>query len=267
MRLTLKVHLPIAHFFSVADACLDLPIDAEDPVISSRHLEDYFSRSRVRLSPDDFNLMEGGDEVITRLSEWSQGLCPPILWLEGPTLEVDDFENPLTSIAAKLVSTVAAHNLPAISYFCELPRTGEDRNTPEADGSISLLYALLRQFIETLPPRLETTIDFSEERFARLDGSLNTWTEAIELLGDLLSVLSGVVFCVIDGLHWLDDPGTDAPLAQLITALRHERLRVLFTTCGRSGCLLENLERDETLIVNGIAMLRDGPFHFNTGAM
>lgn len=187
-----------------------------------------------------------------------------MLWFVGPTLEVDGFENPLTSIAAKFVGMVAAHRLDVISYFCEVPRASAGHDTPEAEGAISLLYALLRQLVEKLPPRLDTAFDLSEVRFAKLDGSMNTWTEAIQLLWDLLSVLSGVVFCVIDGFHWLDGEGTDAPLAQLLTALRHDRLRVFFTTCGRSGCLLEYLERDEIFIMGGLTMLRDAHYDFDT---
>lgn len=250
--------------FANADINLDSHFGIEDVVINSRHLEDYFCRSRVRLSPDDFGPIAGGEEAVTRLSEWSQGLHPPMLWFEGPTLEADDFENPLTSIAAKFVSMVAAHQLEVISYFCEVPRASTDHNTPEAEGAISLLYALLRQLVEKLPPRLDTAVDLSEARFKKLDGSMNNWTEAIELLGDVLSVLRGVVFCVIDGLHWLDGEGTDAPLAQLLTALRHDRLRVFFTTCGRSACLLDYLERDEIFIMGDLTMLRDAPYDFDT---
>lgn len=187
-----------------------------------------------------------------------------MLWFEGPALEVDDFENPLTSIAAKFVDMVAAHQLDVISYFCQVPRASRGRDIPEAEGAISLLYALLRQLVEKLPPRLDTAVDLSEARFKKLDGSMNNWAEAIELLKDLLSVFSGVVFCVIDGLHWLDDEGTDAPLAQLLTALRHDRLRVFFTTCGRSACLLDYLERDEIFIMGDLTMLRDAPYDFGT---
>lgn len=136
-----------------------------------------------------------------------------MLWFEGPALEVDDFENPLTSIAAKFVGMVEAHQLDVISYFCEVPRACGRHGIPEAESAISLLYSLLRQLVEKLPHRLDTAVNLSEARFENLDGSMNSWTEAIELLGDLLSVLR--------------------------TALRHDRLRVFFTTCGRPACLLE----------------------------
>lgn len=250
-------------FFAIADMKLDSPISTEDAVINSRHLEDYFSRSRVRLSPDNFGPSGEGEAEITRLSEWSQGLHPPMLWFEGPVLDVDDFENSLTSMAAKFVEMVETHQINVISYFCEVPRTRRSADTPEAEGAVGLLYALLRQLIETLPPRLDTTVDLSESRFAQLDGSMDTWTEATKLFGDLLTVLSTTVFCVIDGLHWLDGKDTDAPLAHLATTLRHDKLRVLLTTCGRSACLIDHLERDETFVVDDFAASRDAPYDFD----
>lgn len=66
---------------------------------------------------------------------------------------------------------------------------------------------------------------------------------------DLTSLAPGIVCCVIDGLSWLDDETTDGPLAQLLESLRGGRLRFLFTTAGRSGCLLSILEPEEIFVV------------------
>lgn len=82
--------------------------------------------------------------------------------------------------------------------------------------------------------------------FLELDGTLETWSQAIALFRDVLRTLSGIVFCVIDGLHWLDARSTDIPLAQLVHVLRKDGLRVVFTTSGRSGCLLDEAQREET---------------------
>lgn len=186
-----------------------------------------------------------GHNAVARLEEWCQGLCAPLPWLEGPALEMDDFENPLTGAAAKFIRLAEMHNLTVVSYFCELPRHGPYQGGPEEKAAISLLYALLRQMIEAMPARLETTVDLSERRFTELDGTLETWSKATALLHDVLSTVSGVVFCIIDGLHWLDARITDIPLAELLQVLRKDNLRVLFTTSGRSGCLLEDMGRDE----------------------
>ncbi|KAJ4410999.1 hypothetical protein N0V82_009103 [Gnomoniopsis sp. IMI 355080] len=218
----------------------------EDLVMNSRHLEDFFSRDRVRMPADVFGITSLGQEPVMRIQEWSQGLGSRLLWLEGPVLELDEFENPLTGFASKFIHLAENYHLSVVSYFCELPRHVTEKHGPEQSAAISLLYALLRQMIENLPPCLETTVDFSEERFSGLDGTMKTWSEATALFRDVLSVVSGTVFCVIDGLHWLDSRSTDAPLADLLQVLRNDHLRILFTTTGRSGCLLEDLGREET---------------------
>lgn len=222
---------------------------AEDVVLNSRHPEDFFSRERVRLATDSFSLMPVSPDVILRLSEWAQDQHDPILWLEGPAIEADETENPLTSLAAKFIDLVETNELPVMSYFCEIPRTVDSNITREVKGTVSLLYALLRQMVELLLPRLETSLDLSEERFLTLDGTLDTWSEAQDMFRDLMSLAPGTVYCVVDGLHWLDDKTTDVTLAQLVDCLRGGRMKVLFTTSGRSGCLLDGLESEKTMVV------------------
>lgn len=226
--------------------------------MNSRQLEDCFSRDRIRISAESFDTTPVGQETVMRLQEWSQGHGSPLLWLEGPVLELDDLENPFTGIAAKFIRLAEIHNLTVISHFCELPRRTTGKHGPEETAAISLLYAILRQLIEVLPPCLETTIDFSEDRFARLDGTMDTWSEATACLRDLSSVMSRVVFCVIDGLHWLDSRRTEMPLVELLRIFRTEGLRVLFTTSGRSGCLLDDLEREEICSLQDLSPGRFG---------
>lgn len=162
---------------------------------------------------------------------------------------MDNIENPLTNLAAKFIDLAEMNSLPVISYFCEIQRVVPENATRESKGAISLLYALIRQMVELLLPRFETTVDLSEERFLSLDGSLDGWTEALRMLRDLMKLKPGIVYCVIEGFHWLDDKTTDLPLAELVKCLRGGELKVLFTTSGRSGCLLEHLDGAESLNV------------------
>lgn len=215
--------------------------------MNSRHLEDFFSRGRVRLPADAFGSASLNQELLGRLQEWAQGISAPILWLEGPADECDEFENPLTGVAAKFIEMATKHRFTVVSFFCELPRRSSGQQAPQEQAAISLLYALLRQMIEVLPPKLDTTVDLSERRFNELDGSLNTWDNALELLSDVTSFVPGIVFCIIESFHWLDAKTTENPLTQLLQVLRNEKFRVLFTTHGRSGCLLQTLGREEVL--------------------
>ncbi|ROW17317.1 hypothetical protein VPNG_01369 [Cytospora leucostoma] len=222
---------------------------AQDVALNSRHLEDSFSRERIRISTDSFSPTTVTSDLVIRLSEWAQGLHSFILWLDGPATEMDELESPLTNLAAKFIDLASTNNLHVVSYFCEIPRTVPEGATREIKGAISLLYALLRQMVEILLPRLETDVDLSEERFLGLDGTMDSWPEALTVLRDLMGLTPGIVYCVIDGFHLLDDETTDEPLEQLLEILRGGRLRVLFTTAGRSGCLLSILEPEETFVV------------------
>lgn len=232
---------------------------SEQIAINSRYLEDFFSRDRVRLPFVDFSHVAIDAECISRLAEWSQGAAAPIFWLNGLTLEGDDLENPITMLAARFIEMVVGAHLSVISYFCSILTVAQDgsrSSTPEEQGSVALLYALIRQMIELLLPRFDTSVNMSEERLSQLDGTMRSWKEALALFKDLVCLVGEsreTVFCVIDGLHWLDDKSTSESLALLVETLRYNsKLRVLFTTSGRSSCLLDDIDRDEMFSVTGM---------------
>jgi hypothetical protein len=225
---------------------------SEDVSLNSRDLEDFFHRDRVRLPGDPPNPIMVNQETLTRLSEWTETTTSQVLWLEGSHTEADDFENPVTVMAAKFVDLADRSRVPVISYFCELRRNEPLRpgNTREAQAMVSLVYSLQRQMVELLLPRIYTDIDLSESRFRRLDGTIDSWADALSILRDLLDLVPNTVFCVIDGFQWLDDRSTDSYLKELLQVLRREKLKVLFTTTERSACLREELSTSETLRVD-----------------
>lgn len=190
---------------------------------------------------------------MSRLSEWSQGTASPMLWLDGPFVEGPDSSNPLTLLAGKVIEVTDENRLNVISYFCDIRRT--DGAAPrEVQALVALLYALIRQLIELLPPRFDLDVDLSEERFLRLKGDIGSWEEALQLFRDLLELVPGsAVFCVIDGLHVLDYRSIQRPLTLLLGQLRHSnnRLRVLFTTSGRSYCLGKEMRAHEIVAIDG----------------
>ncbi|KAF4921574.1 hypothetical protein CGCVW01_v005933 [Colletotrichum viniferum] len=221
---------------------------SEAIAISSGHLEDFFHRDRVRLPCDAFDSIMIPPESFREISDWARTPAPNLLWLEGPPLEGDDFENPVTMMAATVLALAERTKLPAISYFCELrrgERLRDGNDTMEAQAMLSLVYALIRQLIELLPPLLDTSTDLSERRFKALDGSLGTWSQATSILADLGCLMPGPVLCIIDGLHWLTDRGTDDYLSDLLKILRGDKWKVLLFTTGRSVVLQDELSRSE----------------------
>lgn len=187
-----------------------------------------------------------------RLQEWSQGSRSSLLWLDGPFFEGPDFSNPLALLASKVIDLMDEHHLSVISYFCQT-RRAEGTASRETQELVALMYALIRQLIELLPPRFDSGKDLSQERFSRLSGTLDSWEEALAVFEDVLEFVPGpTVYCIIDGLHVLDYRRIQPPLANLLGRLRSggDKLRVLFTTSGRSFCLGQEIKAGENLFID-----------------
>ena len=71
--------------------------------LSSKHLEDFFHRDRIRLEGDEVYSAMMSHNTLSRLRDWVGGSSSQMLWLEGPATEADDFENPMTTLAAKFI--------------------------------------------------------------------------------------------------------------------------------------------------------------------
>ncbi|KAF4879709.1 hypothetical protein CGCSCA1_v001046 [Colletotrichum siamense] len=221
---------------------------SEEISINSRHLEDFFYRDRVQLSCNNFDSVMIPPESFREIGDWARAPAPNILWLEGPSIDGDDSENPVTMMAETIITLAERTKLPVVSYFCELrrgERLRDGNDTMEAQAMLSLVQALIRQLIELLPPLLDTSIDLSERRFKALDGSLGTWSQATSILTDLGGLMPGPVLCIIDGFHWLTDRGTDNYLSDLLKILRGDKWKVLLFTTGRSVVLQDELSRSE----------------------
>ena len=167
-------------------------------------------------------------------------------------------ESMTTLIAAKYAASAAKANIPVVSFVCKLSRSKDlNDRTPEAEGLISLVYGLIRQLINLLPLVFESKKQLDLETFERLDGTLKTWPLAIAVLKALLDSSPSVLLCVIDGFELLEDPSTQKYLVNLIDALcghngnsddrksTKRTLKILFTTAGRSRCLLDHLADNE----------------------
>ncbi|KZL69634.1 phytanoyl- dioxygenase family protein [Colletotrichum incanum] len=87
----------------------------EDLALNSSTLEDYFDRERVRLCADSFNPVMIDPEILRHISEWAKAPPPNLLWLEGESMRCDDFENPITMMAAKVISLAEQSQTPVVS--------------------------------------------------------------------------------------------------------------------------------------------------------
>ncbi|KAH8170875.1 phytanoyl-CoA dioxygenase family protein [Sarocladium implicatum] len=231
---------------------------AEEVSISSAHLEDFFHRDRVRLLGRDQGPSKAPREVLRRIVQWTRSTedTPSILWIDGPFSSSRGNDNPLSRLAGTVIDFAAQSHVPVMSYFCEL-RRGEalkSGNTPELQALLALVSALIRQMVELLLPAFNTDVDLSKQRFARIDGTMDCWGEAMSLIKDMVQLLpeSDKVFCVVDGMNWLDDRRTQGYIQQLVEVLRTCGFRVLLTTSGRAAALRQATTKQEALLVDNI---------------
>jgi hypothetical protein len=229
---------------------------ADDVSLSSAHLEDYFNRDRLRVLLDPEPTTAPSD-VLRRLVEWTKGDAANILWLDGPSINANDQDNPATVLAATVLNFVTQSKLPVLSYFCQSRRgeTLRGDNTAEAQALMALVTALIRQMVELLLPAFNSEADLSSKRIARVDGNISSFDETLGLWCDLVHLMppANRVFCIIDGLHWIDDRSTGKHLQRFMGVLRDSNFRIFLTTSGRAASLRQALSKDETIYVNNFS--------------
>lgn len=199
-------------------------------------------------------------KVVSALEEWTTATASQILCVTGPS----QFKEPCptTLVASRCRDLAIQSEIPVVSFFCKLPRqkgSSPGHQTRESLALISLTYSLIRQLADLLPSAtLPSLHSLSQQRLALLDGSSDSLEDALKVLGDLLDLAPSVLLCVIDGFQQLDDPSTGAHLKMFLETLRGHRriknikpegsdrlLKILFTTAGKSRCLLNELSREE----------------------
>ncbi|KAI1276256.1 hypothetical protein F5Y07DRAFT_366932 [Xylaria sp. FL0933] len=230
---------------------------SEDILLSSKHLEDFFHRDRVWLEDNSLGPRGIGTDTVRRLSEWMKAPTSHFLWLEGPQIDAEDIDNPITVLANRLLQLAQQAQIPTVSYYCELRRGEQLRSgngSREAQASVGLVCALVRQMIELLLPSFQAEVDLSPDRFRILDGCILSWSELVRVYRDLIPLMPDTLLCVIDGLHWLDDQSIARCLEELVQAMRGTKMKVLFTTTGRSACLRQQLNTNEIHHVESIDM-------------
>lgn len=240
--------------------------ERENIILSSNHLFNFFSPSHLHTpyhstTPGPISLET---TAASRLREWTTSTTPDSQFISVAGRQPKGLEPPPMSVLASMcIEFAVAAKLPVISYFGSLPEREEVRegNSREGQALISLMYALIRQFIEQLPSQFCSSFDFNSERLPLLDGTLNSWTHAIGLLKDLTKVVPKPIFCILDNFQVLDDWSTENLLEDFVKVLGDEArncgggkmLKVLITTTGRSRALVGLLDANNLLLAD-----RDG---------
>lgn len=193
--------------------------------------------------------------VAVALEQWSQSATSESLWIRG--YDEDIYPSSTSKIAAAVAAKALQVGVPLLGFFCDCRNPGqdienekfaspEDREELEMAVVINFAYTLIRQAIGLLPTRIESPLKFSKSRFAKLDGTLASWDDALKILGKLLKLAPQAIVVVVDGIENLDQSGLEEYVDDILALLSRSGeegdgnariLKVLFTTAGACSAL------------------------------
>lgn len=221
----------------------------------SRDLQDHitiFSDPATLIYPSDIFTEHA---IVKALQHWTTSTESERLWIIGVP---SSYPTPTTSIAASVANAASELGVPFTCFYYPTMHTNED--TTDEKGIISLLYTLIRQIIDFVPPTVNST-QLSAARFKALDGTLQTWNEALRVLSDILIIAPPLLLIIIDGLERLDFAECGEHYLLELLGLLQKRsetcnsdgsgnaLKLLFTTAGRCAALNDVMHEDNSVMV------------------
>ena len=200
------------------------------------------------------------NEMFARLREWISSNQSEMLWVAGPSDHC--YPSKMSAVAATMVKLFAEAKPMVVFNFCDLPSpsTIHDGKSVEEIGLISMVYSMIQQLIEHVPPKFDSSNDFSPNRFTPLNGNVSTLDAALKLFRDLIPLCLPYIVFIIDGIQWLDyRKGLKGckefvhTLRQLMTIKPPDNdpqcvYKILFTTAGNPSCLMQTLDCREVLL-------------------
>ena len=145
--------------------------------------------------------------IIKAIQDWSQATTSQSLWIQGPF--EDACPSAMSEITGKVVSIALEMKLPVLCFFCDLQRYENVENThnanPAALALIDLAYSLIRQLIDLFPAQVQAMKNVRKTDFEGLNGSLDSYADAVIVLNKLLHLAPSTMLVFIDGLEQFDD--------------------------------------------------------------
>jgi hypothetical protein len=185
------------------------------------------------------------------IKEWSTSITSQILWILGSLDR--NYPSNLSSIAAALINAADEAAIPTLHLFLDWP---SDERFP----IFNLLYSLIRQIISLLPEQFISPVDFSPEKFEKLNSQMESWEAGLAVLSGLLDLAPPLLLIIIDGIDHLDYLSVGSrDVGNLLRLLqRHvwddgdqepkKTLKILFTTAGNCATLNRLDERSLAII-------------------
>ncbi|KAL4785779.1 hypothetical protein BJX76DRAFT_346805 [Aspergillus varians] len=213
---------------------------------ASAHLQAHFDNDDQLAGYNPSLELTMENNVVESLRQWATDTYSQILAIGG--LPDTSSASPAALISACYANLARDAKTPIIAHFCSLPPTAKDGMTLFQQGLIALVYSLIRQLLEYLPPVLNgtSTHTIKAEKFTLLDGTLASWKEVLSLIDILLYYSPPFLLCIVDGLDRLHDVSTDDYIRSLVRVfVSHTRgpsestptresvlLKILFTVSG-----------------------------------
>jgi hypothetical protein len=189
-------------------------------------------------------------DVLSDVQRWLKLNVSSLLWVEGPI-----FPSDLSPVALRVSMVTSDTGIPCVSFFDKRRYFFAKLKKYKEAGLISLLYSLIIQLVNLLPPQFETDLDFDEKRFSELDGTLSSVEQALGIIQELLSLAPASIVCIVDGIQAFECRETRKHMQRLVDILRDRGsetvVKALFTTDGMSHALAAKLNgRGERVIVS-----------------
>jgi hypothetical protein len=164
-----------------------------------------------------------------------------MLWIMGA--QEHRYPSSTSMVAASVVKSAIDINIPLVHIFCDWPGKNEEKVI------VNILYSIIRQLVNILPSKVETCSDFSTIRFGNLDGSFQTWDEALSICAELFIEVPSPLLVVVDGIEHVGLGSCKKNIEGLLSVLsahisrlsEHDKspkvFKVLFTTAGNCASL------------------------------
>jgi hypothetical protein len=203
------------------------------------------------------------------MQEWSTATASQMLWIVGP--QEHRYPSSTSIIAASVIKSAIDISIPLVQIFCDWPGKNEEKVI------LNILYSIIRQLVDILPLKVETCSDFSTARFGNLDGSFQTWDEALSICAELFIEAPSPLLVLIDGIEHVGLGASRKHTESLLCVLNahisrvseHDKNRkifkVLFTTAGNCASLNKLGNKDLKIVKASVKSAKQSPGKFQPG--
>lgn len=166
-----------------------------------------------------------------------------LLWVEGPAYGT--FDEALHSLGLRICSGAEELNIPCVCFFARNRYSFQTEHTSmdlKEAGLVAILYSLITQLVQNVPPNFKPNRSLTENEFRKLDGTSYSASAALNIVEALLSVVMPGLIFVVSGFELIDSREHYDPLFAMIRLLKEQpedkRIKVIILTQGNCRSLM-----------------------------